>query len=199
MDVHNKPPRPPPTHTHTLMNAKCRVKKRQRENVWTTVISLQANCQSPVKLPKLFPNANRVYQINKETKDAHEEIWVFLFSSCWWKNETFPSRFLFRFSTTEQDTDWYVWRFCFESFFLIHGTSSTLLRQRDPSKQTISLNWALFILVTAGPVLWIECGWKPWEPEWRIHPCITKALFFSIMEVVNVLVYKWQPFTTNSQ
>lgn len=128
---------------------------------------------------------------------------VFLsFSSCWWKNETFPSRFILRFFPQQSKTQMSMFEdsvlkvvFIFIYMELAAPTSGSVIH---PDRR----------------YLWIEPFFS-WLPQALCcglnvvgnhenrnggsHPCVTKALFFSIMEVVHVLVYKLHLFTTNSQ
>lgn len=116
--------------SHTQKHNACQVESNGKEcqlHVCNTVFSSKANWESPVKLLKLFPNANMCYQINKATKDANREIRAARLASVGRKrNETFPSKLCPMFSplrAARTDLYVFVWRFGFESLHKEPGPS----------------------------------------------------------------------------
>lgn len=74
--VHNMQPY---SQSRTQNRSVRQVESRGKEcqlNVYNAACFSKEKRGSPVKLPKLFPNANMCYQINKATKDANGEILV---------------------------------------------------------------------------------------------------------------------------
>lgn len=87
------------------------------EAMFAAQSSSKANWESPVKLHKLFPNANMCYQINKATKDANREIRAAHLASVGRKrNETFPSRLCPHVFFAESEMQ--IRTFLFEDFVL---------------------------------------------------------------------------------